>query len=111
MIVKHIVLNYDLGLRGDYNGLYTFLDNLAAIEIGNCNTAFAMEFTKDEFDIICEELKTKLSQAINIEKTDRIYVIVTDNECKMRGKFLFGDRRRALWEGYGIKKTEGFDQF
>lgn len=111
MIEKHIVLNYDLGLKGDYTSLYTFLDNAKALEIGNCNAAFAMEFSKDDFDAIYEELKEKLSENINFEKTDRLYMIVTDSSNIMKGKFLFGGRKRAVWEGYGMKKTEGFDQF
>lgn len=111
MIEKHIVLNYDLGLKGDYSSLYTFLDNLKALEIGNCNAAFVMEFSKDDFETIFNELKEKIKNSVNIQKTDRIYMTATDSTCRMRGGFLFGDRKRALWEGYGIEKTEGFDQF
>ena len=105
MIVKHIVLNFDLGLKGDYNSLYTFLDNLEALEIGNCNAAFAMEFSKDDFQSIFDELQSRIASAVNIEKTDRLYMIVTDHSNKMRGGFLFGDRKRAIWEGYGVKKN------
>jgi hypothetical protein len=111
MVEKHIVLNYDLGLKGDYSSLYTFLDNLKAMEIGNCNAAFAMEFSEDDFKVIFNELKEKIAESVNIEKTDRIYMTATDSTCKMRGGFLFGGRKRAIWEGYGVKKTEGFDQF
>ena len=111
MIEKHIVLNYDLGLKGDYSSLYSFLDNNKAMEIGNCNAAFAMEFSEDDFQVIYKELKLRLSESVNIEKTDRIYMTATDSSCKMRGGFLFGDRKRAIWEGYGVKKAEGFDQF
>ena len=111
MIEKHIVLNYDLGLKGDYSSLYTFLDNLNAVEIGNCNAAFAMEFSEDNFQTIFKELKVKILESVNIEKTDRIYMTATDHTCSMKGGFLFGDRKRAIWQGYGVKKTEGFDQF
>lgn len=111
LIEKHIVLNYDLGLKGDYEGLYSFLDSHKAIEVGNCNAAFAMLFTEDDFDVIYKELQKMLASAIHIEKTDRIYMIATDKSCKMRGAFLFGTRKRAIWEGYGVTKTEGFDQF
>lgn len=110
-IKKHIVLNYDLGLKGDYPSLYSFLDNLKAIEIGTCNAAFEMEFSEDNFQTIFNELKEKITESVNIEKTDRLYMIATDDSCKMRGGFLFGDRKRAIWEGYGAEKTEGFDNF
>ena len=34
MIEKHIVINFDLGLRGDYNSLYIWLDTKNAMECG-----------------------------------------------------------------------------
>ena len=47
MVKKHIVINFDLGLRGDYSGLYTWLDSRNAIECEKANAAFAMSFSED----------------------------------------------------------------
>lgn len=110
-IEKHILLNYDLGLKGDYSSLYTFLDTHNALDCGNGNAAFAMFFSEDKFETILEELKQELLDSVKIEKNDRIYMTVTDNTCKMRGSFLFGGRKRAVWEGYGNIKTNNIDQF
>lgn len=110
-IEKHILLNYDLGLKGDYSNLYAFLDTHKALDCGNCNAAFAMSFSEDKFETILEELRMALSEYVKIEKNDRIYMTVTDNTCKMRGAFLFGGRKRAIWEGYGNVKTNDIDQF
>ncbi len=110
MVEKHIILNYDLGLKGDYNGLYSFLDNLNAIEIGNSSAAFEMKFSEDDFNTIFHELREKLKEGINIEKTDRIYVIIIV-KANVRGGFLFGQRKRAMWKGYGVKTSQDFDNF
>jgi hypothetical protein len=110
-IKKNILLNYDLGLKGDYSSLYAFLDSHKALDCGNGNAAFAMFFSEDKFETILEELKQEISKAVNIEKTDRIYMTVTDNTCTMRGSFLFGGRKRAIWEGYGNVKADKIDEF
>ncbi len=111
VVEKHILLNYDLGLKGDYSSLYAFLDTHKALDCGNGNAAFAMSFSEDKFEVILEELKQEISKTVNIEKTDRIYLTVTDNSGKMRGSFLFGGRKRSIWEGYGTIKTNNIDQF
>ena len=108
---KHIVINFDLGLRGDYSSLYSWLDSKNAIECGNATAAFAMNFSKDDFQTIYDELKKDLEKNVVVEKTDRIYMIATDSDCSMKGAFLFGGRKRATWEGYSIKKTNEPDNF
>lgn len=111
LVEKHIVLNYDLGFKGDYQNLYAFLDEHKAVDCGNCNAAFAMSFSKDDFDVIYTELRQALEQKIQIEPNDRIYMTVTDATNKMKGKFLFGYRKRAIWEGYGNLGVNVTDQF
>ena len=111
MIEKHIVLNYDLGLRGDYTNLFAFLDDMKAVDCGNCNAAFAMNFSQDLFDIIYDELSHIISGRVNLETTDRIYMIVTDATGSMKGRFISGSRRRPLWEGYGAHAPNHTDEF
>lgn len=111
MVTKHIILNYDLGLKGDYSGLYAFLDNHEALDTGNCNAAFAMQFSENEFPIIYNELKEIIQKSVTIESTDRIYMLATDSSNNMRGQFLFGSRKRPIWEGYGNVTSEEVDEF
>lgn len=106
-----VMLNYDLGLKGDYQSLYRFLDNHRALDCGNCNAAFEVQVSFDTFDEICEEIRTLLSKEVVFSQTDRIYLTVTDKHKQMRGKFLFGGRRRAVWEGYGDIPTPGDNIF
>lgn len=97
---KAFWLSYDLGIKGDYTGLYTFLDSVGAKECGD-SIAF---FQKDYGEEFLENLIIELKKFISIEKTDRIYVVYIETETgKAKGKFLFGSRKRAPWEGYATK--------
>ena len=102
---KSFWLSYDLGLKGDYKGLYTFLDSVEAKECGD-SVAF---FKKDYSDNFFEELKSDLKNVANLSSTDRIYVVCTyvssNNTREAKGRFLFGGRKRSPWEGYAIKDS------
>lgn len=99
-IKKAFWLSYDLGIKGDYNGLYTFLDSVEAKECGDSITFFQKDYGNDFLDGLTTELKTH----VKFSKTDRIYVIyVEDSTKKAKGTFLFGGRKRAPWEGYATK--------
>ncbi len=111
MIEKHIVINFDLGLRGDYNSLYIWLDTKNAMECGKATAAFAMNFSEDVFDTIYKELKMELEKEVHIEKNDRVYMVATDESCRMQGAFLFGGRKKADWTGYKIINQNEPDKF
>ncbi|CAI9684987.1 hypothetical protein [Elizabethkingia anophelis] len=97
----HIVLSYDLGLKGDYPSLYSWLDEHKAIECGNSLAAFSFSVKTNSFDTVVEALKSSLESHINFEPTDRIYIITKDGkDDRIKGKFIFGNRKRAPWEGY-----------
>lgn len=90
-------ISYDLGLKGDYEGLYTFLDSVGAKECGD-SIGF---FHKDYGDNFLDGLTNDLKKYIRLTKTDRIYVVYLENDTnKAKGKFLFGSRKRSAWEGY-----------
>jgi hypothetical protein len=94
---KAIWISYDLGLKGDYNGLYSWLDTLEAKECGDSVAFFSKEFKGD----IKDTIKNEISKNVKLNKTDRIYIIYLDSETdKMKGSYLFGGRKRAPWEGY-----------
>lgn len=98
---KTVWISYDLGVKGDYEGLYSWLDNHGAKECGN--SVAVLEY--DYVDSFVEELQKDFSQSVNIARHDRIYVIWSQ-EHKMKGKFLFGKRKAARWSGYGTQEPQ-----
>jgi len=96
---KGIWISYDLGLKGDYTGLYTWLDTLQAKECGDSFAFFQMEDNGDLKQIIKKEIENN----VNINKSDRIYIIYLNEKTgKTTGSFICGGRKRAPWEGYSI---------
>ncbi len=95
---KTVFLSYDLGFKGDYPGLYTFLDKHEAKECGNGLAVFEFPISEDDF---ISELKNEIESVAHLEKSDRLYIIWRDETTgKVKGKFLQGNRTRAPWEGY-----------
>ena len=93
---KALWISYDIGVRGDYEGLYAWLDNKGAIECGDSLAFFTYEADGD----IIKSLKKEIEEAVEITKKMRIYVIYRDAETnKMKGKFVFGTRKAAPWTG------------
>ncbi len=105
MTNKAFWVAYDLGLKGDYSGLYTWLDTVKAKECGD-SIAF---FTKAYGDDFIEKIKRDIAKFTKLNNTDRVYLIFRDAETgKTKGRFLFGGRKRAPWEGYatGVQGSE-----
>ena len=99
MKTMSVWISYDLGITGDYNGLFQWLDTHKGIECVN-NTALIKEFSyKEDF---FSELRTDLEKYIKLERSDRIYVIYKDNDDRIKGKFLVGNRKMAPWTGYAM---------
>ena len=93
-------ISFDLGLKGDYNGLYKWLDNQNAKECGDSVAAFKRHVTSFNFvDIIRKELQ----EQVKFNSSDRVYLIWLEEETttKAKGKFIIGKRKPAPWEGYG----------
>ncbi|NJN98872.1 MAG: hypothetical protein HC875_34645 [Anaerolineales bacterium] len=101
---KLIWLSYDLGLKGDYENMYAWLDSYKAKECGPNCAAFSFEFKQD----LLKELADQISDNISLDKSDRIYVIYPELEPspKRKGKFLFGKRKPAPWAGYATEYEE-----
>lgn len=104
---KAIWLSYDLGIGGDYDHLYEWLDNHGAIECGDSIAFLKIEFPKNISDEnIVVKLQNELKDNINIEpKRSRIYCIRRDEENNVKGSFLFGSRKGNPWDGYGSKNS------
>lgn len=103
---RGVWLSYDLGVDGDYSGLYRWLDDHKANECGDSVAYFKFEATED----LVEEIRGAIEQAVELKKRDRIYVVYTGQDGKPHGKFLVGSRRRAAWEGYGSTQLSAEDE-
>lgn len=105
---KIIWLSYDFGLKGDYTGLYTWLDNMKALECGVGLAYFTLDLEnaklrKTLYDTgVPKYIKKILNDNVKLSKSDRVYIIWRDSETRfVKGKFINGNRKQAPWEGYG----------
>lgn len=86
-------LSYDLGVRGNYSGLYEWLDSKGARECGDSLATFMSDRTSDE-------LGKELRKLVNDAKA-RAYLIGPDQESgRAIGRFVLGKRKSAPWAGY-----------
>ncbi|MCZ8295860.1 MAG: hypothetical protein O9297_01420 [Flavobacterium sp.] len=79
-MTAHIVLSYDLGLKGDYTNLYRILDEFNAIECGNNLAALAINVDANDFDTIYDTVQKLISKRVAISANDRIYLIAHTSE-------------------------------
>jgi len=98
-----IYISYDLGIDGDYFGLYNWLDSHNAVECGD-NLAFIKVYEYDED--IENEIKTDLKKNVELRDKDRIYLIFKRKDGSRAGRFIFGKRKPAPWEGYASRYIE-----
>lgn len=93
--MKHFVwVSFDLGIKGDYEGMYTWLDRHDAKECGDSVACFSYDHSGD----LLQDIKQDLSDSVELDAKSRIYVIrLVDG--KMKGAFIFGRRRNAPWAG------------
>lgn len=93
-----IWLSYDLGVNGDYEGMYAWPDNRGAKECGG-GVAY-LQFSHD--GDLPASLKSDIERVVALNKRSRVYVICKKDE-KMSGRYLIGHRKGAPWEGFGDK--------
>lgn len=98
-----IWLSFDLGVRGDYEGFYTWLDSKGAIECGNGFAFFKYDVSED----IVERLKKDIEENVEVNKKTRIYIVYRDEKTqKMKGQFILGARKDAPWSGYAGNQNQ-----
>lgn len=103
-----IWLSYDLGVRGDYDGMYSWLENHGAKECGS-SVAFLKSYEFE--DDLLECLKADIGEAVTLDRRSRIYVIFHDrNNGRPRGRYVVGRRKAPPWTGFGDDPEEGFDE-
>ena len=97
-----IWISFDLGVRGDYEGMYAWLDRHGAKECGSGIAILSYEYTGD----FLEALKPDLAASIQTDKKTRIYVIYRESSTgQNKGQFIFGGRKASPWEGYATETT------
>jgi hypothetical protein len=92
-------LSFDLGLQGDYESLYGWLDKQKSKECGGNVATFVSKKTRDQ-------IVRELSSILDLKKKPRIYIVST----KQGGKFIFGHRTLASWTGYAQVSLESGEE-
>ena len=96
-------LSYDLGVKGDYENLYIWLDRNKACECGDSIATFLWELT-DQSDIK-QQIGNSLNEFVEFSKKDRIYLIFKKENGSHAGSFIIGSRKSNPWEGYSNEAT------
>ena len=98
-------LSFDLGVSGDYEGMYAWLDEKEAKECGNSVACFWCEHDGEVTDTI----KTEIQDRISLNKRSRIYLAYRD-DSGLKGRFIVGRRKSPPWDGYGMQEECYDDQ-
>lgn len=96
---KTIWISYDLDIRGDYTGLFAWLDSHDAKECGNLMAV--LKYPIESGEDLMSKLSIDLKNQVKFKDSDRIYVVYADEKTGLnKGKFLVGNRRKSPWQGY-----------
>lgn len=101
MATKVYWLSYDLGVGGDYDGLYAWLDDHNAKPCGQSVAFFEYSTTKQDID---RALAEELIESVKLRPGNRLYIVrdkETDRGSTIAGTFIYGKRNAAPWEGFG----------
>jgi hypothetical protein len=101
-----IWISYDLGVRGDYEGLYSWLDAHDAKECGDSVAVLTYRYNGS----LSDKLKADLKKSITTDKRTRIYIIYREQGTnKNKGRFIFGGRKASPWTGYASLDSSTVD--
>jgi hypothetical protein len=86
-----------MGIPGDYEALYTWLDLHDAKVCGRSLAFLNYSYEGD----LKRELTDELRRALEFTRKACIYIVYTDPEDKqLKGTFIIGRRRSTPWHGY-----------
>lgn len=113
-IMKAVWLSYDLGIGGDYAGLYKWLDNHKAVECGNSVAFFKYQIEQAQLDNLASILSDDIQSIVSLRSGDRLYIVYSKKEQSssgsiVKGKFIYGRRKSNPWEGYGDSEPQTDD--
>ena len=97
-------LSFDLGVSGDYETMYAWLDEKEAKDCGSSVACFWFEHDGD----VAKTIKAEIEDRVSLNKRSRLYLVYQE-ENRMRGRFIIGGRKSAPWDGYGIQE-EYYDE-
>lgn len=103
-----IWISFDLGIRGDYAGLYAWLDDHGAKECGDGVACLRFDHDDSRSASLEETLKADLQERVELDKRARIY-LVRKAGSKVKGRFLFGKRKGSPWYGFGSHDEQDED--
>lgn len=106
MLKTTLWISYDLGVSGDYDGMYTWLDTHNAVE---CGDSFAFILNYEYQGDIVATLRKELKESVKLEKRSRVYAIYKKPTGSSKGSFLFGGRKQAPWAGFAPGSSEDVD--
>jgi hypothetical protein len=95
---KTVWMSFDLGVKGDYEGLYRWLDSRQAKECGDSVALFYFE--PKTVEDLPSEIEASVRESVNIDSRARVYIIFLGKGRLAKGRFLFGQRRVAPWTGF-----------
>lgn len=98
-------LSYDLGVKGDYENMYYWLDQREAKECGDSMATFLFQYS--ELNNIKSEVRSSLEEVVNFSRKDRVYLIYRNPDNTYSGNFIIGTRKSSPWEG--ASKTSSSD--
>lgn len=102
-----IWLSYDLGVGGDYDGLYRWLDERGAEECGDSVAILRHPAS----ETLVDDLKVSLAKAVDTDRRTKIYLIHRNGTTgAYQGVFLFGGRRQPPWTGFAATADDLVDE-
>lgn len=101
-------MSYDLGVGGDYQHLYQWLDDHSAKPCGDSVAFFSYKYQTNDPD---NELLEDIKKIVKLESGNSLYVVRKQEEKdNYYGSFIFGKRKSAPWVGYGTKPNDTDDK-
>ena len=91
---KRYWLSYGLGLRGNYEMLYSWLDFVGAKECGSSVATFTSDLTPSQVERAVVEV---------LSAEGRVYLIYRKPNGNFGGRFIVGGRKRAPWSGFALE--------
>ncbi len=104
---KTFWLSYDLGVGGDYENLYQWLDDHKAKLCGNGMAFFYYDYPENEDGD--EALKHDLLGKVNTKPGNILYLVRQNKDKDVVGSFIYGKRQAAPWVGFGSTVPQEID--
>jgi hypothetical protein len=100
---------YDLGVRGNYSGLYAWLDEHSAQE---CAASVAFLVYEHSEDSPLQPIRQEMNKLFSDTNRVRIYLIYRESKTKkMKGVFVLGSRQAPPWTGYAARPSPADEEF